>query len=234
MNILVLDDEPGVLENLRVHLTARYSTAHSFTFASGCEECLKYTAEKSYDLFILDIRINGKSCIDFFSHLSSCRETPEIIFITGYPLAYCEEIFNGVRPLGYLKKPLDYEKLFRTVDALESRLNAAEKTLTVKYKGTELEIPEKSICFAESSGRLIQVHCRGARYEFYGRLKSLSEELPGFIQCHTSFLVNPKYISLLEKNSFTLFDGTKIPISRKYCTAARERFFREKGGFQLS
>lgn len=231
MNILVLDDEPGVLENLRRHLTAQFGDTHSFTYALTCEECLRHIENNTFDLFILDIQINGKSCIDFFSHLMNCRSTPEIMFITGYPLKYCEEIFNGIRPLAYLKKPLDYEKLFRQINELNDKLTAAIKTLTIKYKGTEITVPLSEISFAESKGRLVRLFCRNGQYEFYDKLSRLSEALPGFIQCHTSFTVNPEYISQLEKDSFVLYDGTKIPISRKYGEAAKINFFRYKGGF---
>ena len=74
------------------------------------------------------------------------------------------------------------------------------------------------------------IFCVDRRYVVYAKLGDLEQQLPTFIRCHASYLVNPIFIRSLEQTKFSVeHSETQIPISRKYLKQARTLFFETKG-----
>ena len=60
----------------------------------------------------------------------------------------------------------------------------------------------------------------------YGLLE-LEQRLPAdrFLRCHKSYLVNMDHVKRMEKTSFIMADGRRIPIGRTYQKTCREAVF---------
>ena len=60
----------------------------------------------------------------------------------------------------------------------------------------------------------------------YGLLE-LEQRLPAdrFLRCHKSYLVNMDHVKRMEKTSFIMDDGRRIPIGRTYQKICREAVF---------
>ena len=69
-------------------------------------------------------------------------------------------------------------------------------------------------------------------------MKQAEEDLAplGFIRIHSGYLVNYRYIKLIDIRDVVLTDGRRLPVSRSRVKEAREKFFafmRESGSLKL-
>ena len=115
--------------------------------------------------------------------------------------------------------------------ALRSALDAAEKkdepVLLLKSRSETLRIPLGEILYLSRVGRKAQIVTRtGVFYSSRRPAELLSGDLAaGFVRCHQGYWVNEAGIVGLERDTFLLEDGSRIPISRSYRDASRGRFF---------
>jgi DNA-binding NtrC family response regulator len=78
--ILVVDDEAGPRESLRMILKPLYEV-HT---ASGGQEALHLIQSKDIDVVTLDLNMPGLSGIDVLKEIRNLRPKTEVIVITGY------------------------------------------------------------------------------------------------------------------------------------------------------
>jgi signal transduction histidine kinase len=110
--ILVVDDEPRLCSSLKTLLNHQGYEAHTST---GGEQAMESLAENGFDLVLLDIvmpDVDGYQVMDYIDRRS--LDTP-VIFITGH--ASVDSAVSALRggACDYLRKPLDYRKLLKTV-----------------------------------------------------------------------------------------------------------------------
>ena len=110
--ILIVDDEPRLCSSLKALLSHQGYEAHTST---GGKQAMESLAGNGFDLVLLDIvmpDIDGYQVMDYIDRRS--LETP-VIFITGH--ACVDSAVSALRggACDYLRKPLDYEELLKTV-----------------------------------------------------------------------------------------------------------------------
>jgi two-component system response regulator RegA len=126
---LVVDDDEVFRNRLCRALAQRNWEAEA---ASGAEEALKFTRERSPDLVLVDLRMPGKGGLDIIQELRSVDSSMTIIVLTGYgsiPTAI-SAMKKGADH--YLSKPADADQILAIYDALRSvHSNAPEAPETV-------------------------------------------------------------------------------------------------------
>lgn len=110
--VLVIDDEEMICEFVASGLTERGMRAHTLTDPS---KALEMISKFNIDFVVCDIRMPTLSGMDVLKAVrSTFRCWPYFIFITGYPDFSLEEcMHNGAA--GFLEKPLDIDRLFKTI-----------------------------------------------------------------------------------------------------------------------
>jgi two-component system sensor histidine kinase/response regulator len=117
--ILIVDDEPRLCSSLKSLLSHQGYEAHTST---GGKQAMESLAGNGFDLVLLDIvmpDVDGYQVMDYMDRRS--LETP-VIFITGH--ASVDSAVSALRggAYDYLRKPLDYEELLKTVaDAIDQK-----------------------------------------------------------------------------------------------------------------
>jgi signal transduction histidine kinase len=117
--ILIVDDEPRLCSSLKALLSHQGYEAHTST---GGKQAMESLAGNGFDLVLLDIvmpDVDGYQVMDYIDRRS--LETP-VIFITGH--ACVDSAVAALRggACDYLRKPLDYEELLKTVgDAVDQK-----------------------------------------------------------------------------------------------------------------
>jgi len=107
MKILLMEDDPVLGDIVTDYLQQYYTTHRAF----DSEEAQEFIDEESYDLFIFDINVPGKSGIELLEELRSFNDTTPAIIITAYEdTAHLKESFD-VGAHDYIKKPFDLEEL---------------------------------------------------------------------------------------------------------------------------
>jgi len=135
--ILVVDDEPRVLESIQFFLTREgYGTDK----ASCGRDAISLFGEKRFDLVLLDISMPGMDGFEVMDHLFGLDPEVLVIMVTGYAT-----VESAVRALkqgawDYLKKPFEYADLIKTVKNALTQKRLMKENVSVLAR---LKISEK-------------------------------------------------------------------------------------------
>jgi NtrC-family two-component system response regulator AlgB len=132
LDVLVVDDEPGIRRTMTLHLEGR---GHRVASAATPAEALGRVAASRFDVVFLDLRLGTESGLDLLPRLAAADPLLKVVVITAY--ASVETAVEAMR-LGardYLAKPFTPEQidlaLSKVADLarLERRVEALEGTL---------------------------------------------------------------------------------------------------------
>lgn len=221
MSIAVCDDNQEnrqslcwLLESVLEHRTMEHKI---YGFSSG--ETLLSWMEKhrnEIDLLFLDIEMGKLSGMETARKLRVDNDVLQIVFVTGFS----DYVFDGygVGALDYLLKPAKREQ----VEAILSRTLAkqckdARRIYSCHNGDIWYRIPYKEILYFESDRRKVNCVTSQRRYEFYGKLDEVAQELSGsdFVRIHQRYLVRADAIRQICGHEVQIGADT-LPISRSY------------------
>ncbi len=119
--VLVVDDEPVVVNSIRKTLARRNFKIHEAF--SGSEALSRVTAE-NYDLVLLDMRLPDTNGLELVSDLKKRKPNLKVVIVTGYASidTAVEAIKRGAND--YMAKPFTPEELYSTTNRVLSRTAA--------------------------------------------------------------------------------------------------------------
>lgn len=127
-NILVVDNDPNILQVIRMRLV---SGGYSVTTATGAEEALKLAEKKAIDLALIDLKLNGHDGIHLMENIHHINPHIPVIILTAHGTikSAVQAMKKGAH--SYLTKPFDgHELLLQINNCLEkSRLSKEVKQL---------------------------------------------------------------------------------------------------------
>jgi len=108
--ILIIDDEPNILNSLRRTLTWEDTEVYTAEDADKASGVLK--KEQDIEVIICDNRLPGISGIEFLTKIKPMYPDTIRILITGYPdLSTAMDAINKAHIWRYILKPLEIEEL---------------------------------------------------------------------------------------------------------------------------
>lgn len=193
-----------------------------FEFSSG--EGLLGWLEKhqgELDLVFMDIEMPSLSGMDTARRLRQSSESPQIVFVTGYP----DYVYDGytVGALGYILKPPKPKQLEDILTRALSALYREKNQVFVCRNGDSFyRIARRDIRYFASDRRQIQCVAAGRTYTFYGKLDQVEQELQDkhFVRIHQRYLVNAAAVERMDSGELTLQGGGALPVSRSYQASA--------------
>lgn len=242
MRVAILEDDAKFRRRLTAYLTGYFqedaaqaaTTRPAGPDVSGFgtrEELLAAYAHGRFDLLVFDCLLgDGKaSGVDVLRELRGKGEKAPAILVTTSPDFAVEGY--GVGALSYLLKPVSYGQVKVELDRLGfAGRRVPRQTLTLPG-GVELDPTEVDSVF--SCGHYMGFHearsglQRRARVTF-AKTEDLLAPWPQFFHCARGVLVNLDFVERLDGADFVLFDGRRIPVSRRLLPAARERIARHE------
>ena len=135
---LIADDEPLLLDHLERELALVWPELEIVGKAKNGREALAIANDMSPDVAFLDIRMPGLSGLDVAVQLNG---TTQVVFVTAFD-EYAVAAFEAAA-IDYLLKPVTSERLQRTIERLEARLQ----------NRTPLDTARLEALFARLSGR---------------------------------------------------------------------------------
>lgn len=136
-SILIVDDEFGVRESLRMILKPFYTTYS----ASDGAEALKLIQNQNFDLITLDLKMPGPSGIEIMREIKKINKDLDIIIITAYGSLddAKESVIYGVRD--FITKPFNPADVLYVINkALQSRNDKRKiKDLVQQIESLSLE-----------------------------------------------------------------------------------------------
>ena len=118
--ILVVDDQPGILETLSDILEAK---GYGVATASDGFTAIRKAKEKKFDLILMDIKMPGINGVQTFREIKKIAPATAVVMMTAYAVEDLirEAIEEGAYTVVY--KPFDTQKVIQTIEqVLESML----------------------------------------------------------------------------------------------------------------
>jgi len=191
------------------------------------------------DVVFLDIQMRDWDGFDVLRHLK--EPLPYIIFVTAFD-QYAIRAFEE-NAIDYLLKPVDRDRLQKSLDKVERMALSGDKTLTATIYNMLNNLPPKNpfltvrlgdrafflnpddiACF-EARDKRVYVHTADTAYITEHTLNTLEEMLPGerFKRVHRSYIVNVSFIKEARKwfgGGYRLILNvaaqTTVPVSRSF------------------
>jgi two-component system, LytTR family, response regulator len=231
MRALIVDDEIYSREELESML----KETGEFIVLGKCAnavEAIRAINRERPDVLFLDIQMPA---INGFELLSMIDENlmPIVVFVTAYD-EYALKAFEE-NALDYLLKPVEKERLAKTVEKLKKRFALGEKPV---FSGPDIQkipcihsskiklIPSAEIEYVRSGESGVYVICPNG--EFYTDLTlQILEGKTRLVRCHKQFLVNIDLVDEIIPRENMLADiktksGRLVPVSRRYLKLLRE------------
>lgn len=220
LKIAICDDDNYIcsqLEEILLNLEEIYLEKLDIDIFYSGVELDKATQEgESFDLIFLDIEMKIMNGVEVGTRLRNEYEndTTQIIYISSME-NYAMQLFQ-VRPLDFIIKPLNYEKISKVFETALRLIPKNNEIFQYQAGHTLCKLPLKEILYFESVNRKVNVITNARKDMFYGVLNDIYKNLQpfNFIYIHKSFLVNYIHIVKFEYSQVTMSDNRVLPISQ--------------------
>ena len=186
--------------------TQLFPSAEAFLFC--------YEEDKSWDMLLLDIEMDGMDGVTLAKTVRRDNRTIQLIFVTGYS-EYISEGYE-VAALHYLMKPIRKDKLFAVLDRAAEQCAKNGRFLTLDQSKEMIRLPLYEICYLEASQNYVTIHgVKGLKLTVRHTLSELERELDDrFFRTGRSYIVNLACIRKVTRTDIHLKDGEQLPLPR--------------------
>lgn len=230
IKIAVCDDEILFLEQIRKRLKKAMEhykyNCQIETFSSALALQPVIVQGQSFDIYFLDIDMPKLDGISLGKTIRQRESDTYIIFVSSKEGMVFETF--GVRPFQFIRKG-NLDKDFQTVmGALDRELKQEQKekdfvleTGTVSYR-----FHVRKTVYIEAEGKYLNIYQTDDTFYVRYQISALEEQLKehNFLRIHKSYLVNPRYIYLLEPGWAVLEGGKRLPVSRHRYKEVQQEF----------
>ena len=232
MRALIVDDEIYAREEMETLL----KETGEFIVAGKCAnalEAMQAIKKEKPDVLFLDVQMPVINGFELLSMIDA-EAMPRVVFVTAYD-EYALKAFEE-NALDYLLKPVEKERLAKTVEKLKRRFAEGGKPV---FAGPAIQ---KIPCIHASKIKLIDmaeleyvrsgetgVHVISPGGEFFTELTlQILENKTNLIRCHKQFLINIDLVDEIILRENMLADiktksGRLVPVSRRYLRTLREK-----------
>ena len=176
-----------------------------------------------YQLLILDVEFGADNGIRIAAALRELQAGFSLIYVTNYR-EYVFQSFD-TRPLHYLLKPVDKEKLTALIRE-DYQCRYLDARLYLKKGGKHLALSFSGIYAVEASSHRVLLYLREHTEEWTGSFRALTPKLPGwcFCRCHNSYFINLAHVTELTRYEARLDNGQIIPISKRFYKSVIQQY----------
>jgi two-component system response regulator AlgR len=241
LKILIADDEPLAAERLQM-LLARIENVHLVGTAHDGESAVRMAEALEPNLVLLDIAMPGLDGIEVARALSRNGESPAVVFVTAFD-QFAVAAFD-VAAIDYLMKPVDAERLARSVDRarefLATRASREQEEAPAAPASPWLEefwasdlsglvrIASRDIDRVTAERDYMRLHVSKRSWLIHHSMAALEEGLDPelFVRLHRSAIVRRDFIAGFSRNASgrwiaRLADGNEQPVGRLYADQVR-------------
>lgn len=193
------------------------------------ENCMEILDEcKSlYDIIFFDIDMPYINGMEAAKKIYTYDKEVMIIFVTNLE-QYAIQGYQ-VNALGYLLKPLNYQRLKEIMDKCirkQVKIISGQKTISLKG-GNIMRIQNNDILYLEVIGHTMTYHTLYGNYQVRKKLADEEENFisSGFARCNRGCLVNLAHVKKINKTT-VLVGEDNLPISRGQQKAFLDAFLK--------
>lgn len=209
-------------------------------FSSGELLLQQFEKKHPFDLIFLDVEMGqGLSGMETAAEIRRLDDTVMLVFVIAYP----DFVFKAfdVQAMHYFVKPVEQQEFHRLFQRCRRKYYDEAYRLpfrTRNARGQEelLLLMVKDIVYIESYLRKLRVHTvYGHDFEIVGKISDMEHLLcsRGFIRIHKSYLINLRYLYLIESDQLVLAHSpekffTTLPLSRRKREQVKKAFLQYK------
>ena len=235
---LICEDQSSELQFISKELEKAFHKhklpVHFETYQSSKKVLEKLSQNDCYyDLLFFDIEMPGINGIELCRRIRQSHPDSLVIFISNKE----ELVFQTfeVQPFRFIRKNHFLKELDQLILAISSELSSREGiqiSVQELHSSTIYTWNINQILYIEALGKRCQVITKYGTTNLQYRFMNFESQLipHGFLKPHRSFLVNYKYISVIEKDLILLDNGERIPLSRNRVTEIKRQFMQYING----
>lgn len=228
--VAVCDDDQAALgiiaSSLRDVFAAHGVDATTSLFSSAVE-LAKVIPNRRFDLLLLDIDMPELDGITFARQLRETRDKVDIMYISNRE----DKVFDSLRvsPVGFIRKSRFLEDMSEVVGSylVARRDRSRQSVVVLRDHDAVYPVQVDKIIYIEGQRKQQVVHVDGQEktISLTRTMGDLEEELAGegFIRIHKGYLVNYRFIQVVEGGDVVLTDGERLPVSRRKERETKER-----------
>ncbi len=223
---IIVDDEAVARSRLRRLLQSAPDVEVVAECADGAA-ALAAIREQAPQLVLLDIQMPGMTGFDMLDEIPH-EQRPAVIFVTAFD-EHAVRAFDECA-LDYLLKPVDPERLMKSIDRIAARLaggqggepQPAQTRFLVRNQGRVEVVTTDLIEWIEAAGNYAILHTGKENHIIRQTMNSLEARLPeSFLRVSRSAILNLRCVVRCEANApeghqATMRSGQKVTFTRKF------------------
>ena len=223
MKIALVDDDPRALAQLEQYLTEQLGRETEISRYGSGEALLADWRPGAFELVVLDIYMGGATGMEVARRLRADDGQVRLAFATSSN-DFASESYE-VGACYYLRKPFRPEGVRAMLERLD--LEALERSRRLRLPdGSQVVL--RSIRYAASDGHRVTLHCkRGGDVTVrasFSEIEALLCAYPYFFCPSKGLLINFYEVTAQNMDTFTMSDGTRVPISRRKAKEVSEAY----------
>lgn len=165
-----------------------------------------------FDIVFLDIIMPDIDGVSIGKKIRSLFDT--ILIYMSSSSEYFIDIF-GVKPFGFILKPLNYDNVKRVFFTVYEELFNSNSFYEFRNNKSKVRVKYGDIIYIKSYGRKVILKTKYEEYIFYGKIRDIYEELQyfKFMWIHKSYIINYTHISKMGYDHVVMINGERFDIS---------------------
>ena len=168
------------------------------------------------DAVFLDIDMPNPNGIEVANTINEKFPELNIVFVTNRT----ELVFDIIkfRPIGFVRKNEIENEIIDTITRVQNEVYSRSVIYHNTTKNSTIKIKLNDIIFLESRGHNIEIHTKDSVQKIRATMSEYENKLNsyGFVRIHKGFIVNMRYISLINGRKIKLDDGTELTVGGNY------------------
>jgi two-component system LytT family response regulator len=226
INVAIIDDEFAAAENISILLESYCPEVTVVGMEHAISTGYQLIKSTQPDLVFLDISMppegTGFDLLEMFPNRNF-----HVIFVTAHEEFGLKAIKQ--RAFDYLLKPIDYKELIQSVTqflkahSTNNIQSTKEKIITLNTDDGTHVIKQQDVLFCKASGSYTEFHISGRSPILISKPLKYAEsilDLSQFKRVHRSFIINPRYITKINKEDggSVFLSEVQIPVSKTFCS----------------
>lgn len=242
MRIAICDDDItalSIISGALKSLLSQYEILAEIEVFSKTSALKKRMKETTFELLLLDIEMPQMDGIAFGELLRQQKNQVDLIYISNRE----DQIFQALRnhPEGFIRKSCFMEDTRHVLQHyLEKYREDSRPCITIESRTGLQTVFTEDLIYIEGEAKYQNLYLKDRIEPIQIRrsMGDLEKELipHGFLRVHKGYLVNYRFIRLIQEKELLLTDGKTIPVSRRKLQETKARYLelmQKKGSILL-